>query len=235
MINKPEEGLKLFDCFNDEYDVVNDVDGKIISLDGINMSIQFKDMSGDLMRNVGSNKPAVKTVKRVINDVISLSELDDDSNIVLKVKELKNVGWDSETIRDLLYKKPDVFAKMFGLGASGTIATEKILNKWGLSSVNAVSDDERLKNGSNVSFELSKAVRINNEVEYEQFLKVLKNNKYGKAKVKSVQNYGTSLLVDFPSNYRLLINNKVDNDAYVVNLKRTHTPTVIATLNINIK
>ncbi len=235
MINKSEDELKLFDCFNDEYDVVNDVDGKIISLDGINMSIQFKDMSGGLIRNVGSNKPAVKTVKRVINDVISLNELDDDANITLKVKELKNVGWDNETIRDLLYKKPDIFAKMFNLGPSGTIATEEILNKWGLSSVNAVSDDERLKNGSNVSFELSKAVRINNEVEYEQFLKILKNNKYGKAKVKSVQNYGTSLLVDFPSNYRLLINNKVDNDAYVVNLKRTHSSTVIATLNINIK
>lgn len=235
MINKSEEGLKLFDCFNDEYDVVNDVDGKIVSLDGINMRIELKDVNAGLIRNVGTNKPSIKIVKKVINDVISLSELDDDANIVLKIKDLKNVGWDNETIRDLLYKKPDMFAKIFGLGASGTIATEKILNKWGLSSSNDVSEDERLKNGANVSFELTEVVRVNNKVEYEQFLKLLKNNKEGKAKVKSVQNYGTSLLVNFPSNYRLLINKKIDDNSYVVNLKRTHSSTVIATLNINIK
>jgi len=235
MVNDTKEGLKLFDCFNDEYDVINDVDGKIVSFDAINMRIELRDVNAGLIRNVGTNKPAIKIVKKVINDVISLSELDDDSNIVLKIKDLKKAGWDSENIRDLLYKKPDMFAKIFGLGASGTIATEKILNKWGLSSSTDVSEDERLRNGANISFEVTKVVRINNDSEYGQFLKVLKNNKEGKAKVKSVQNYGTSLLVDFPSNYRLLINNKTDNNSYVVNLKRTHSPTVIATLNISIK
>jgi hypothetical protein len=117
----------------------------------------------------------------------------------------------SDRIKKAIIDKPNDFLSLLGVQNKGTLRSKEILDKWGqgVNTYDNYSSSKSSKEGNVVEFKIIKENKINDQNEYDKFIKLLNNN-ISKGRLKKYK-FPT---IDFIKNgfyFKLILAQKINN------------------------